>query len=197
MINTLRYNRPRAIRPAELLAALPDGKRLLARRGRQRPAHAAPPLKRGRSRCASRTLFCELSHELPLVFPVHPCARVRIEAGRAGTQPGARSPSQTPVGYLDMLGLMGGARQVLSDSGGIQEESAALGVPCITLRENTERPITVSEGTNTVAGTDSDRTRIAFREALADRGKAGRGHRAPGRPLGGAHRRRDRRLDRR
>src|SRR5205823_2791371 len=82
------------------------------------------------------------SERLPVVFPVHP--RTRDRMGRAGiaTAPGVRLAE--PLPYLAFLGMMARARCVLTDSGGIQEETTALGVPCLTLRENTERPITVS-----------------------------------------------------
>jgi UDP-N-acetylglucosamine 2-epimerase (non-hydrolysing) len=73
-----------------------------------------------------------------------------------------------------MLGLMRDARVVLTDSGGIQEETTALGVPCITLRENTERPITVSQGTNTIVGTDTGKILACYEDILASGGKAGR-----------------------
>jgi UDP-N-acetylglucosamine 2-epimerase (non-hydrolysing) len=73
-----------------------------------------------------------------------------------------------------MLGLMKDARMVLTDSGGIQEETTALGVPCITLRNNTERPITVEQGTNTIAGQNPERILAAFRDIMATGGKAGR-----------------------
>ena len=79
-----------------------------------------------------------------------------------------------PIGYLEMLGLMRDAKLVLTDSGGIQEETTALGVPCLTLRENTERPITLAEGTNTLVGPDPDAIRAAFRGVMQDGGKAGR-----------------------
>ena len=79
-----------------------------------------------------------------------------------------------PLGYLEMLGLMQSARLVLTDSGGIQEETTALGVPCVTLRDNTERPITVEEGTNSVVGQDPGRILAAVEEILRNGGKAGR-----------------------
>jgi UDP-N-acetylglucosamine 2-epimerase (non-hydrolysing) len=79
-----------------------------------------------------------------------------------------------PLGYLQLLGLMAQARMVLSDSGGIQEETTALGVPCITLRENTERPITVTAGTNTIVGTDERAIHACVDDVLATGGKAGR-----------------------
>lgn len=79
-----------------------------------------------------------------------------------------------PVGYLDFLCLLGKAVLVLTDSGGIQEETTALGVPCLTLRENTERPVTISEGTNLLVGTETARIVAAARDVLAGRGKVGR-----------------------
>ncbi|MBL8440875.1 MAG: UDP-N-acetylglucosamine 2-epimerase, partial [Betaproteobacteria bacterium] len=79
-----------------------------------------------------------------------------------------------PQGYLEMLGLMAGATLVLTDSGGLQEETTALGVPCLTLRENTERPITVTAGTNTLVGRDSAAILREVGEILAGRGKGGR-----------------------
>lgn len=79
-----------------------------------------------------------------------------------------------PQGYLDMLGLMAGATVVLTDSGGLQEETTALGVPCLTLRENTERPITVEQGTNLLVGRDRVAILSAVQDILAGRGKRGR-----------------------
>jgi UDP-N-acetylglucosamine 2-epimerase (non-hydrolysing) len=91
----------------------------------------------------------ELARTLPLVFPVHPRTRLpRTPAGVIATE---------PLGYLDFLGLEAEARLVLTDSGGVQEETSALGIPCFTLRENTERPVTVELGTNTVLGLRPDR----------------------------------------
>ena len=91
-----------------------------------------------------------INRTLPIVFPVHPRTRRRFE--EFGLDPALRLIE--PTGYLDSLCLQPNAALVLTDSGGIQEETTALGVPCLTLRHNTERPITVSEGTNTVVGTD-------------------------------------------
>ena len=76
--------------------------------------------------------------------------------------------------YLDFLCLLSKAKLVLTDSGGIQEETTALGVPCLTLRENTERPITITEGTNLLVGTDPVKIVAAARDTLAGKGKAGR-----------------------
>jgi UDP-N-acetylglucosamine 2-epimerase (non-hydrolysing) len=110
-----------------------------------------------------------------LVFPVHPRTRSRIEAaGLSATLDRPGIAAIPPLGYLQLLGLMREARVVLTDSGGIQEETTALGVPCITLRDNTERPVTVSEGTNTIVGADPARIRQAFRDVLETGGKSGR-----------------------
>jgi len=79
-----------------------------------------------------------------------------------------------PQGYLDMLGLMAGATVVLTDSGGLQEETTALGVPCLTLRENTERPITVEQGTNILVGRDRAAILAAMQDILGGHGKHGR-----------------------
>jgi UDP-N-acetylglucosamine 2-epimerase (non-hydrolysing) len=97
-----------------------------------------------------------ISCRTPVVFPVHPRTRKQL----AGTELGRRLEAAEgvvladPLGYLDFVGLLDGARLVLTDSGGIQEETTVLGVPCLTLRPSTERPVTVTEGTNTVVGTD-------------------------------------------
>jgi UDP-N-acetylglucosamine 2-epimerase (non-hydrolysing) len=93
----------------------------------------------------------ELAAEVPVVFPVHPRTTERM---RAEGLSAAGVTLLEPVGYLDFLGLEIGAGAIVTDSGGIQEEAAALGVPCFTLRANTERPITITEGTNTLLGED-------------------------------------------
>lgn len=92
-----------------------------------------------------------LARELPVVFPVHPRTRKMMESVDA-EHPGLSLVE--PLGYLDFLSLMADARAVLTDSGGIQEETTYLGIPCFTLRDNTERPVTISEGTNTLLGLD-------------------------------------------
>ena len=117
----------------------------------------------------------ELSERIPIVFPVHPRTRARIaDAGLNSLLERSRIGLTEPLGYLQLLGLMSEARVVLTDSGGLQEETTALGVPCITLRENTERPITVTEGTNTIVGTDVRKIKACFDDVLATGGKAGR-----------------------
>ncbi len=111
-----------------------------------------------------------VQRELPLVFPVHPRTAARLQEFGLRTT----VPLTAPVGYLDSLNLLAGATLVLTDSGGVQEETTALGVPCLTLRANTERPITVTEGTNTLVGHDPERIIAAAGEVLAGKGKAGR-----------------------
>jgi UDP-N-acetylglucosamine 2-epimerase (non-hydrolysing) len=104
-------------------------------------------------------VLAELSHRMPLVFPVHPRTRKRLEEMEAGGQLLSCGGIHyaAPLGYLDFIALVAGARLVLTDSGGLQEETTALNVPCLTLREETERPITVSHGTNRIVGTSPDR----------------------------------------
>jgi len=101
----------------------------------------------------------------PLVFPVHPRTRARLESMGMRLDP-TRWRLTGPLGYLDFLKLQALARLVITDSGGVQEETTILGVPCITLRENTERPVTVTEGTNVLAGTGRDGILRAFAEAM-------------------------------
>lgn len=117
----------------------------------------------------------EISEATPIVFPMHPRTRARVrDAGLTELLDTPDILTLEPLGYLELLGLLAKARLVLTDSGGLQEETTALGVPCITLRENTERPITVSQGTNTIVGTDIARIRAAVEETLASGGKRGR-----------------------
>jgi len=109
----------------------------------------------------------EIARQMPIVFPAHPRTRKMIdELGLSEKVERAGLRVIEPVGYLGFVQLLEGARLVLTDSGGIQEETTVLGVPCITLRENTERPITVEVGTNVIAGTDHARIVEAARQAL-------------------------------
>ena len=117
----------------------------------------------------------EVAAKVPLVFALHPRTRNNIDRfNLLGLVDAARMVLLPPQGYLEMLGLMAGASLVLTDSGGLQEETTALGVPCLTLRENTERPITVEEGTNTLVGRNRDAIVGQVDEILAGRGKRGR-----------------------
>ncbi len=120
-------------------------------------------------------VLVEMSFGLRLVFPVHPRTRQRIEQfGLAGRIDGAIGFVQTPpLGYLDFLSLTSQAKVIVTDSGGLQEESTALGIPCLTARPNTERPITVLEGSSSLVGNDPDKLREGLRAVLAGTYKLG------------------------
>ena len=113
--------------------------------------------------------IAEIQRTLPVLFPAHPRTRASLKAtgleDRLAAMPGVRMTG--PLGYLDFLCVQASARVVLTDSGGVQEETSVLGVPCVTLRDNTERPVTISHGTNQLAGTSPTRIVTAFREAAA------------------------------
>jgi UDP-N-acetylglucosamine 2-epimerase (non-hydrolysing) len=96
--------------------------------------------------------LAELAGEMPVVFPVHPRTRARMEQAAPAEHPGLLLSE--PLGYVEFLSLIADAGAVLTDSGGIQEETTYLGVPCFTLRDNTERPVTIRAGTNTLLGLD-------------------------------------------
>ncbi len=106
-----------------------------------------------------------VARELPVVFPVHPRTRARIEAEQLDTR---GITLLDPLGYIEFMNLVRSAAGLLTDSGGVQEETTYLGIPCFTLRENTERPITVTEGTNVLLGLEPRRI-AAVPELLADR----------------------------
>ncbi len=117
----------------------------------------------------------EISQQVPVIFPAHPRTLASIERFELMSLLDISTVLRLPpIGYLEMLGLLREARVVLTDSGGIQEETTALGVPCITLRCNTERPITVEQGTNTVAGQNPSRILAIFHDTLRTGGKIGR-----------------------
>jgi UDP-N-acetylglucosamine 2-epimerase (non-hydrolysing) len=116
--------------------------------------------------------FEEIHDELPIVFPVHPRTAASIEKRLGGRT--LRLRATAPLDYLDFLRLMSEARLVLTDSGGIQEETTVLGVPCLTLRENTERPVTVTQGTNRIVGSDPDAVRSEVRKVLDGETRRGR-----------------------
>jgi UDP-N-acetylglucosamine 2-epimerase (non-hydrolysing) len=135
-----------------------------------RPANVDDPIVFGKILAALETI----TQMLPVVFPAHPRTRKTI-AGLGLTERIEKMKALRliePLGYLDFLSLYSGARLVLTDSGGIQEETTQLGIPCLTLRENTERPITVTMGTNKIVGTDTLRITAAASAALADTPRA-------------------------
>lgn len=168
MIDTLRSHLPRA-RALGIPSSLGVAPGHYAVVTLHRPSNVDDPVTLARLLSA----LAEVARLVPVVFPVHPRTRARLEAGElAGAARSLRLVE--PLGYLEFLSLTADAALVLTDSGGLQEESTALGVPCLTLRENTERPVTVSEGTNVVVGTDPARIVVEARRALA-------GARGPGR----------------
>jgi UDP-N-acetylglucosamine 2-epimerase (non-hydrolysing) len=107
-----------------------------------------------------------ISGDLPLYWPLHPRTRIRLE--KSGMPFSGRIHTMEPLGYFDFLCLQAGSSVVLTDSGGIQEESTVLGVPCLTLRDNTERPVTIEHGTNWLAGTRKETILGTWRQSLAD-----------------------------
>jgi UDP-N-acetylglucosamine 2-epimerase (non-hydrolysing) len=116
--------------------------------------------------------LAEVAEDLPLIFPVHPRTRGHLE--KFGIAVPERIVLTQPQPYMDFLNLFKDARLVMTDSGGLQEETTALGIPCLTVRENTERPVTVAEGTNRVVGTDPAKIVAEARAILRGAGKAGR-----------------------
>ena len=166
MIDTLlRHRETVAARPPP--GELPSGVRDYALVTLHRPANVDDPDN-------LRGILEALSGlSLPVVFPMHP--RTRAVAESAGMSDLLRTLHViAPVGYLDFLCLQMHARIVLTDSGGIQEETTVLGVPCLTFRDNTERPITVSHGTNRLIGTNPDRIAFEVAATLASPPPAGR-----------------------
>jgi UDP-N-acetylglucosamine 2-epimerase (non-hydrolysing) len=111
--------------------------------------------------------------EIPVVFPVHPRTRRRLEALSPVLPPMPGLRLADPMPYLDFLQLMAESRCVLTDSGGIQEETTALGIPCLTLRHNTERPVTVTRGTNRIVGTEPDAIYESWRKVAEGAWPAG------------------------
>jgi UDP-N-acetylglucosamine 2-epimerase (non-hydrolysing) len=150
MIDTLHQQLERAGR-SKILEALDLEPCRFAVVTLHRPASVDPP-------DTLRNLFsalAEIGRELPVVFPAHPRTQARMS--EYGIQPAKEVRVIDPLGYPDFLKLWSNSRLVLTDSGGLQEETTILGIPCLTLRENTERPITILQGTNHLAGLDRER----------------------------------------
>ncbi|MGI9025973.1 MAG: non-hydrolyzing UDP-N-acetylglucosamine 2-epimerase [Burkholderiaceae bacterium] len=177
MIDTLLANRAAAVSARETLRDLPVAEAAFD----NHEGYGVVTLHRP-SNVDDRDTFArlvgalnEVAARLPLVLALHPRTQARIaEFGFADRFDPRRLAILPPQGYLEMLGLMADATMVLTDSGGLQEETTALGVPCLTLRENTERPITISEGTNTLCGTDARCIVDTAFEILDGGGKRGR-----------------------
>lgn len=162
MIDTLLRQRERS-QSSRVLGELELSPREFAVATLHRPSNVDDPETLGRIASA----LGEVAGRLPVIFPAHPRTQARLNEFGIELPGGVRVIS--PLGYLDFLGLWSAARLVLTDSGGLQEETTALGVPCLTLRENTERPVTVSEGTNQIVGSDPARIVAATDEILAGR----------------------------
>jgi UDP-N-acetylglucosamine 2-epimerase (non-hydrolysing) len=167
MIDTLKRELPRA-RRSNVLETLGLTARAYSVLTLHRPSNVDDSATLGRVMSA----LAPLAAERPMIFPVHPRTRKRLL--EFGTEPPAGLRLIDPLGYLDFLRLSDAAALVLTDSGGIQEETTVLGVPCLTLRKNTERPITVSQGTNTLVGLDDSLIVAQGQLALRGKGKVGR-----------------------
>ena len=113
-------------------------------------------------------VIAEIAKDLPIVFPVHPRTRARLATMARAASPGLILTE--PLGYIDFLSLTAHARIILTDSGGLQEESTALGIPCLTLRENTERPVTITHGTNRLVGMRPQAILDGYRAAVSTNG---------------------------
>ncbi len=173
MIDSLLRNRQKAETSA-ILQELGLEPREYALLTLHRPSNVDDPAAFGRLLDALEVI----QRQLPIVFPIHPRTRKVLAASPLGRRVGELSGLRIvdPVGYLDFVKLMAHARLVLTDSGGIQEETTILEVPCLTLRQNTERPITIVCGWNQLVGTKPDAIVAAFRGIMSGE------HRAGGRP---------------
>lgn len=171
MIDTLRANREHAERSdvLERIGVPPGGYNVVTL---HRPSNVDDPAVFGRILDALE----EIQRDLPIVFPMHPRTLSNLRklglAERMERMSGLKLVE--PLGYLDFLKLTAHAAVVLTDSGGIQEETTILGVWCLTIRENTERPVTISNGTNELVGTDPQRIVSAYRRRRGARPDAGR-----------------------
>ncbi len=149
-------------------ASEPLRRRLIEEQGRygvvtmHRPANVDDPVALAAIVGALR----DVATGLPVIFPVHPRTRANLDKFGIDLGPGIHTLG--PLPYMEFLNLWRGAELVLTDSGGLQEETTALGVRCVTMRDSTERPATVTDGTNLLAGTDPDAIRAAARESLAN-----------------------------
>jgi UDP-N-acetylglucosamine 2-epimerase (non-hydrolysing) len=170
MIDSLLFHKSRAVPAARTLQAARAG---FGAEGYgvvtlHRPSNVDEP----EALRASLQILCEVSERLPLVCALHPRTVARVDSfGFTDVLRTGRIAVLPPQGYLEMLGLMAGATLVLTDSGGMQEETTALSVPCLTMRENTERPITIEQGTNTLVGRDRALILRLVEEILATGGK--------------------------
>ena len=177
MIDSLRASLPHAVPPGAVFASNGLDTTLPREEGRFGlvTLHRPSNVDEQSSLVEALTILGDVSRELLLVWPMHPRTRANIERfGLWRLIDARRVMALPPQGYLETLGLIKEATLVITDSGGIQEETTALGVPCLTMRENTERPITVEQGTNVLVGRKRPLIRRCVAEVLDGGGKRGR-----------------------
>lgn len=175
MIDSLHAALPKAVDPAECLRTGGCDESIVSGPFAvitvHRPSNVDTPAALGEVLDVVRAV----SDRLPVVWPIHPRTRSNIDRfGLLDRIRGSRVALLGPLGYLQMVGLMRSAKFVLTDSGGVQEESTALGVPCLTMRDSTERPITVEQGTNTLVPRNVKQVLSLVSDILRDGGKRGR-----------------------
>jgi len=170
MIDTLRFMLPKA-RQCDTLRRIGVAPGQYAVVTLHRPANVDSP----ETLAPMLDVLVDVSRRLPVVFPIHPRTQERIARfGLAGKKSAAAGMIQTePLGYLEFLALTSQARVIVTDSGGLQEESTVLGIPCLTARPNTERPITVTQGTSTLVGNDAAKLRRLLDAVLDGKYKQG------------------------
>lgn len=169
MIDTLLYNVSRAIPAVKSLHKTPSDQDFGVVTF-HRPSNVDDP------KILSKLIstLVDISRSLPLVFPVHPRTKASLRKHSLwNLLEDSNIELMAPLGYLELLGLLKQSKMVLTDSGGLQEETTALGIPCITIRESTERPITINEGTNVLVGTNTEKIINAFNEIMKNGGKTG------------------------
>ncbi len=169
MIDTLLTHRRRAVPAEQTLGAAPSRRYAVVTLHRPSNVDNAQVLR------GLLETLATIARDMDVIFPIHP--RTQSTAAQHQLTPLLETPGirlLPPQGYLEMLGLMSDATLVVTDSGGIQEETTALGVPCITVRDNTERPITITEGTNTLTGPHPDAILACVADVLTSGGKRGR-----------------------
>jgi UDP-N-acetylglucosamine 2-epimerase (non-hydrolysing) len=177
MIDSLRAALPKAVAPRDtlarekVLATFLDDPAGFGVVTMHRPSNVDDPT----SLAELLNILEQVGKRLPLVWPMHPRTKANIERlGLTGRLASIRMAVLPPQGYLEMVGLLSKARLALTDSGGVQEETTALGVPCLTMRANTERPITVEQGTNTLVPRDPTLVLQLVDDIIATGGKRGR-----------------------
>jgi len=175
MIDSLHAALPKAVAPAESLRAEGAEVGLVAGDFGVVTLHRPSNVDSAQALGEVLEIVGAVGERLPLVWPIHPRTRANLDRfGLRACIDGTRIALVGPQGYLQMVGLMRDAKLVLTDSGGVQEETTALGVPCLTLRENTERPITIEQGTNTLVRRDRAQVLGLVDEILVGGGKRGR-----------------------